>query len=659
MIPAIATETLGHLAAQAGIGGISGDINSWLNPNVAARKAADEQVEWFKYPSNIPGIAELLKLDQQGWFDLGVNGSTPRLNRQDFGMLMRMNGVSTRIPPSGVGGAEYFIRNNNVWNMIRDAMKIRPGISEAFQGLISGALTRDQFDLMMLRNGANSKDWDWILPFVCQRITPDQAIMIWRRGLMNKDELVRTLKFLQYGVEDDIEDFMSLAFDIPGPQDIIRYAVREAFNPEQVKLLGLDLELDQNPDYLDWAKASGLGTVDIVTFDGKEKSVDFAKLEWYAHWQLPSPGQVYDFFHKFYGDSQYGPSPYLKYAKPFEAKEMNALLKANDYSPAFRSHLAGAAFLPYTRIDVRRIRQAGLISEGDVYHNYRASGYDDEHAKALTKWVEKDLKDKTTNLVKTGIKGELCKAYTTGIITNQDMQARLIDVGYTADEAKAHTGLCDMKAGNAYAKEAVTTIKRNYLTGGFDEQEATTALKKYSFTDIDIQRYLAIWNLKLDGTVRQTSTQMVTGWFIEGIIGLEEYISRLSKMNYTPQDVTRIVQAAQYEQAKRLARAQKVAASEAQKQIEKNLRDADKARKEAEAMARQRQRELQRLQAAMQKEEADRFRRFLAGRTEANLRNWLSDGSISEDEVRYTFNARGWNPVDIERWLQVEREKGQ
>ena len=198
------------------------------------------------------------------------------------------------------------------WDRVIQSTANRPGLREAISGYIAGFLNDDRFKLLMERNGAFPDDWKWLIPLMCERLTIDQVSEVYHRGLMSEKEFDSYAKLLQFGIPGDIEKLKQISMLIPGPQDIIRLVIRDTFNPKLVTELQLDQELDENKGYLDWAKAVGLGEVTIKDAAGKELKADFAKMSWYAHWQLMSPGQGMDILHRGYQESKYGPSPWLK-----------------------------------------------------------------------------------------------------------------------------------------------------------------------------------------------------------------------------------------------------------------------------------------------------------------------------------------------------------
>lgn len=613
-----------------------------------------QQNDTWRLPVSLPPLDGLLAARIKGYFEYNDDGTKWDKGWEIFANLCRMNGAAVGLKDSKPALSEVDLKEHlQGWHAIQRSMLTRPNIGNAFQALIAGAIDRKKFDYILKRNGALGDDWIWLLPLMSQRLTIDQIVEIYKRGTISKDEFNSYCKMIQYGVPKDVEYIEQLAKVIPNYQDIVRFAIREAFNPAQVKLLGLDQELNENPDYLDWCNAVGLGEVEITTPKGEKKRVNFAELYWYAHWDLPSPTMAYAFTHRYYADSRYGPSPWLRHATPFGKNELNALLKAADYSPQFRAHLAGISYLPLNRIDVRRLRISGIIKERDVYHNYRAQGYDDQEATWLTQWTETQVDPIKSGKYKNAIKGRSCKAYQLGVIDSQAFELSLTNAGFTKEEAGMENTLCQFDNGNKIASEGIKAVKVGFLSGAYTEPEARLLLKQLRVQDGPIMHYLFTWNMQLNSRRRVVAAKEVSQWFIDGIIDIIEFNSRLTKLQYGPSDITRIIQAAQLEQARRLMAARKKAADELARQTEKNIRDAEKARQRAEQLRKQQERELQRRIDELQRQERERLARFLSARTEANLKAWWAANEIGPEDIAATFRLKGWAEIDIRRWLRT------
>lgn len=628
-----------------------------LFPQAESWGAYIQQKEAARDPMSLPPPDALISAMLKGFFSLDEDGDPAPQFMEHYYEIMRRHGISTGDGPYGSPERGWHDDLFPAWQRVIDSTVQRPGIREAFSAYIAGFTNDKTLALMLQRNGANVGDWKWMIPLLSERLSIDQLVEVWRRGLITEQEFDTYAKLLQYGIPGDIKKLKQLSMMIPGPQDMIRFVIRDVFNPDLVKELGLDQELNENKGFLDWSKAVGLGEVTITNDKGEQLKADFAKYSWYAHWQLPSPGMAYDFMHRGYDESKYGPSPWLKIMPKFGADEINALLKANDFSPRYRKNLIALSFNPLTRVDVRRLHADRIIDEPTVYHNFRAQGYAEPEAILMTKWVLKKSKDAESKAEKDGIKKRVCQSYQMGIIDKGKMRQTMIDVGWKDWEADVSVKLCDIDLSLGLAKDATASIKAGFLSGSFSETETRTQLANVGVSPERVQQLLFNWKLKLSSRRRVVAAKEVSGWFIDGLIAMDEFVSRLTKLEYNAADVTRIIQAAVLEQSKRIAKAQKTAYDTLQKQFEKNLKEAEKRRQEAERLQRLREKQLRDQQAAIAAAEKHRLEQFLSARTEANLRKWLASKEITEEEIRMTFRLKGWIDADITRWLEFEKGK--
>lgn len=645
---------LGEIAQHTGLTEpVHATMSSLLFNQIETMKIFYAQKGFSDHPVTLPSVDALIQAYIKGWFFWDENGKSIPNGGQAFVTGLRRHGVC--IGDKGLidpGTVEYE-RYSKMWEAITSSSWIRPGVKEAFAGRIAGFMTKDEFEMMMRRGGAWAKDWEWMWPLLCERLTVDQVVDAWRRRLLDDGQFKTYMKQLQFGIDSDIELTKKLATFVPHPTELIRMVIRDAFNPELIQAFGLDQELEQNPDFLEWCKVQGLGPVTIQTPEGKEITRDFAKMSWYAHWVQPSPGQGFQFLHRFYDASRYGASPALKDAPPFLRKDLDRLLRASDFSPPFRPWLTGISFNPYTRIDVRRLRKSKIITKADVYHNYRASGYDDIHAHNLTEYVEKDMQDSLMSKVRNGYLRENHKAFLLGYLKSDEVENNLIDVGFDPDEAKGNVAVFEMEKVNRFTDTAIKAVKSGVFSGALTLLEAKPQLLQLELDPKDVDEYLFLWNLWLSNRRKQVSAGMVSGWFVDGLIDIQELVSRLTKLQFNPADVTRMVQAAVLQAARRVAKAQKEAAAELQKEIDRNLKAAEKQRKLLQqqqlALQREREKELKAAQATA----AKRLHEFLASRTDKNLIAWYKINEISKDEIRQTLLLRGFSDGDAQRWLDA------
>jgi hypothetical protein len=135
-----------------------------------------------------------------------------------------------------------------------------------------------------------------------------------------------------------------IAARIPPLSDMIRFAVREVYDPAKRAALGLDAEFPAA--FADQAKLHGM-------------SEEHAREYWAAHWHLPSATQGFQMLHR----------------EQIDLDELDGLLKALDYPTLWRDRLRNIAYHVPGRIDLRRMLQEGLITPAEARTGYQHLGY--------------------------------------------------------------------------------------------------------------------------------------------------------------------------------------------------------------------------------------------------------------------------------------------
>jgi len=169
------------------------------------------------------------------------------------------------------------------------------------------------------------------------------TIRLWRLGLIDTDTRNKLLR--AQGVDPEAVDLaLKSTLVHPSAEDIIRFAVREVFTESVVQKYGYDADIPR--EYLEWAERLGL-------------SREFAKWYWRAHWEIPPPSQAIE----------------LMQRGIIDVEDVDTVLKIHDMAPYWRPRLLALAFDPYTRVDVRRMYELGVLSEEDLIKAARAIGY--------------------------------------------------------------------------------------------------------------------------------------------------------------------------------------------------------------------------------------------------------------------------------------------
>ena len=350
-----------------------------------------------------------------------------------------------------------------------------------------------------------------------KQLSVNELISAWLRGLISDQELEERLYALWYTPEDRIL-IRKLSEVIPGIQDLIRLAVREAWNDETSRRFEYDADYPQQVE--DWAKKQGL-------------SPDWVKRYWRAHWELPSVGDGYEMLHRLRPG---------RTNVPFTKDDLELLLRTADIPRFFRERLIAISYQPYTRVDVRRMYKIGILSKDEVYQAYLDLGYDEEHAKNLTEFTVKyetgdtDTKQEKYRELSLGV---LKDGYIKGVIAESELVKRITNLGYDADETRMIVDLyrleksvSDKPAIKSELKSKIRSIvEAGYSLGLIDRDKATQYLSSVGWLDSDISAYLDLLDYML--TLQDTSNKIdsIHKLYLSRLITEQEVYAELGKLS--------------------------------------------------------------------------------------------------------------------------------
>lgn len=224
------------------------------------------------------------------------------------------------------------------WNSVYKTALPDPGALASI--LRMGQLSRSSYLSLMGFHGYEEGHAD-LLSLAALRV-PDVGSLYelrWRGRLTDAD--LRTQLQLSRYDPSLISGLMALQERIPGPGDLIRFYVREAYLPE--------MQAEVPDAFLTDMAKQGYGP-------------GYTKLFWGAHWVLVPLTQLYEMFHR--GIITY--------------EQLTAQLKYHDYTLEWRDRLIQVAYNLLPRVDVRRAYAFGEISAPDLTDYYGKLGYSPE-----------------------------------------------------------------------------------------------------------------------------------------------------------------------------------------------------------------------------------------------------------------------------------------
>ena len=232
----------------------------------------------------------------------------------------------------------------------------------------------------------------------------------------------------------------------------------------------------------------GLGDVykrqfpdDIVEY-AEKTGMDKEVLQWYwrAHWELPSPSAGFEMLHRLHPDvlkvigEKYKEMGLNPEDLETDLDTLKELLKISDYPKYWRDRLAAISYSPLTRVDLRRIYQLGLISDDELIARLMEVGYSRKDAELLLNFYKRLKTGKERDLTKS----EVLKLYRYKLIGKDDAIEHLGALGYDQEESEFLIKLQDYKLYTKKVRTVLKLIKEQYADGVITEQELYDELSR-------------------------------------------------------------------------------------------------------------------------------------------------------------------------------------
>jgi len=449
-----------------------------------------------------------------------------------------------------------------------------------------------------------------------------------------------------------VKVYDNLRYEIPGPADLIRFAVRDAYSPDIVTQFQYAKE---TPDAIKpWMVKQGYGaSVGLALPPNATNAAGGAiageaswfDLYWWSHWDLPSPTQGYEMLHRLYATSDYGPSPFVTPNTAFSSNDLALLLKASDYPDYWRERLMSISYHNLNRSDVIPMYERGLVDESTVYHALRSDGYRDQEAKILVRLA--NFRKNTYLGIEPAKKAKewVCKAYSEGMIARDNALTRLEEVGIQRRFADAFLDSCDLEALFSLNKERIRTLKRGFITGVVTEDGARNLLNRMNIQSRVIDRYIEVWGHLKFSRYKNASAAKNLKAYGSGLINRNEVIARLQNLLYDSVAITTMVTLVDHEIGQKRLR-------QVQQQIKDQARIAKQALLEQKRLASETRKAEKLKESNIEKFNNKRMRKIIKASSDKNIIEWYNKEFIELWEVFYRLYYKDYRMVDAMRWVR-------
>ncbi len=349
---------------------------------------------------------------------------------------------------------------------------------------------------LLAKHGFTDGNIDTLLKAAKSIYNPDEVRQLYLRGQISEPELRVELK--KYGFNDGEIDNLKLLYEIiPAPSDLVRMAVREAFDPDYIARFNTMAEYP----------------IEFEQFAAKQGiTSEWAQKFWAAHWEIPSVLQGFEMLHR----------------DVIEDSELDDLLFARDIMPWWREKLKHISYKPLTRVDVRRVYRMGIITREQVLRTYLDLGYNDEKAEWLTRFTEMEQGEKERDLTK----AEILSAYGKGIIDLANAKPMLTDLGYSEIEVDVLISVKDYQDIKQFKEHELARIKKMYLASVYSANQAISELGKLDLSGAEQNAQMKIWDRDKEAQLKSPSKGDLDKLFAGGIINRESYAVEMQGLGY-------------------------------------------------------------------------------------------------------------------------------
>lgn len=294
---------------------------------------------------------------------------------------------------------------------------------------------------------------------------------------------------------------------IPSIPDLVRFATREAYLEPYVKKYGTDDEFP--PELINIGKRIGL-------------MPDDAHYYWRAHWELPSLGMGFEMLHR----------------GVIDMPELKDLFVAHDIIPYWRDKITEISYTPYTRVDIRRMYDMGILSLDEVTRAYKDAGYNDERAEKMTDFTVMYVMGKERDLTRS----QIMKLYEVGEITREETISYLISMGYDESESDYIVALKENDIREDELKDIIDIYIDNYAKGAISLDALIQELGELNLPAVRTEKIKIKALNKRRSKIKLPTKKEVFVWFSLGIITKEEMTGYLGVMGYRRIDIGRYIQ---------------------------------------------------------------------------------------------------------------------
>lgn len=420
-----------------------------------------------------------------------------------------------------------------------------PGSAEARTAYYGNELNEEEFKAWVKLAGDCVPQQFKLLNAGRSRPDPLQATVLYRHECLDEDGWKARMRALGVIDDDDRDLFHKLTEAWPGIADIIRFAIRDVSDAQLVQKFGMDDQFEDKwqGDTERYGKAQGV-------------SKSLARNYWRAHWQLPSPTQLYTMLHRLRPD---------KYADQVDSQgrplavDKDTVIQAltqQDILPFWVEKLTEVSYSPLTRVDTYRAYKLGILTEDDVKSALQDLGYDEDNAQTLTDFYSKRKRSDERKDAGYPTVTQAVQLYAKFLIGDNKL-LEYFDGNELSDEEQSYalTAAKDKRT-QQFLAQVQASVKRLFVGLDIDQPTATSLLINAGMSPADASDLTHTWVQVAKYKPKEISAAALCPLYERGLISDQQYAAKLRKLGYLDEDISILIANCQIKVEKDLATAE-------------------------------------------------------------------------------------------------------
>ena len=376
-----------------------------------------------------------------------------------------------------------------------------PGPEDAIVYRRRRIIGQGKYHEIMQKHGYTEERADELYKATRRMVDAGELITLMRRGELEEGPFNILMEKIGFE-EREIKLLERATLFYPSPQDLIIWQAKEVFEPDAIEKYGLKNEIE------------------LIKRDAFYKAgMDDEQIEnyWMAHWQHPGWTVVREMLHR----------------TDLTEADVYEWFRLVEIPPYWREKYTAVMYEPYTRVDVRRMYDAGILGYDEVLQAYRELGYKEDKAVNLADFAVASTLKSERDLTRTQIE----KGFEEDIIDRPTALLLLQDMGYDELEADYILLLKEIALNDDIESHKIDTLVDLFVLGAVTQEQLIAELNalnlQATYRDTLVAKAMRLKAAK----VKMPTKADLQAFRFQGIIDDDTFRVSMGEIGYRASDV--------------------------------------------------------------------------------------------------------------------------